>query len=156
MATTMPAQDRNANALRRMRSKNAKNAKKEAELQRREKAAEHQRRGEGVPVNAAAANTDGPRARVTTFGPMPVVNPAGHSPGGDTARPSSGVAARRTADCVCGETVVRGELYVVFTDPDERKVCVPYAPGSGALASLDQPCAHAAGKTCPCGASLSR
>ena len=33
------------------------------------------------------------------------MNPAGHSPGGDTARPSSGVAARRTADCVSDITL---------------------------------------------------
>ena len=113
-------------ALRRMNLKNAK------------KAAERQRRKEEVPANVAAVNTTGPCARVTsaamsgapTSGPMPRVNP--------------------------GETFVHGELYVVFTDPDGRKVFVPYAPGSGALASLGQPCAHAAGTTCPCGASLSR
>ena len=45
---------------------------------------------------------------------------------------------------------------MVFTDSEGRKVFAPYVTGSGALASLGQPCAHAAGSTCPCGASLSR
>ena len=78
MATTLSAQDRNANALRRMRSKDAKNAKKEAELQRREKAAGRQRREEGVPVHVDAVSTAGHHASVTSaatsgapaFGPM--------------------------------------------------------------------------------------
>jgi hypothetical protein len=93
------AQDRNANALRRIRLKNAK-----------KEASERQRRGEGVPINVSTVNTTGPEASLTsaetsgapTFGPMPGVNPAGLSPGGDTTRPSSGVAARRTADGACG------------------------------------------------------
>jgi len=55
-----------------------------------------------------------------------------------------------------GETFVHGELYVGFTDPDGQKVFVPYTIVSGALAPLGQHCAHAAGRTCPCGASLSR
>ena len=54
------------------------------------------------------------------------------------------------------ETFVHGELYVVLTNSGGRKVCVPYATVSGALAPLAQPCAHTAGTTCPCGASLSR
>ena len=91
-----------------------KNAKREA--------AEHQRREERVPVTVVAVNTSGLDASVTTPGRMPGVNPAGLSPCGDTARTPPGVAARRTADCVCGETAVRGELYVVFTYPDGRQV----------------------------------
>ena len=114
------------NALRRKDLKNAKGA------------AERQRREEEVPANVAAVNTDGPRARVTsaaasgapTFGPTPGVIP--------------------------GDTFVHGELYVALTTSGGRKVFVPYATVSGALAPLAQPCAHTAGTTCPCGASLSR
>ena len=117
---------------------NLKNAKEAAESQQRGKAVERQRREEEVPANVAAVNTDGPRARVTsaaasgapTFGPTPGVIPGGK--------------------------FVHGELYVVLTNSRGRKVCVPYATVSGALAQLAQPCAHTAGTTCPCGASLSR
>ena len=134
---------------------NLKNAKEAAESQQRENAAERQRREKGVPVNAAAVNTTGPRASVTsgatTSGPAPGVNPVS----GDIARPLSGVAARDTADGVCGGTFIHGELYVVFTDSKGRKLCVPYVP-SGAPAPLGQPCAHAAGTAYPCGAPLSR
>ena len=83
------AQKCNANALRRMRLKNA--MREAAERQRRGKAAERQRREKGVPAAAVAVNTSGLDASMTTSGPMPGVNPAGLSPGGDTARPPSGV-----------------------------------------------------------------
>ena len=151
MALTLRAQDRIANAPRRIRLKNAKT-----------EAAERQRLEEGVPVNDVAVSTTGPGASLTnaatsgaglpTSGPMPEVNPAGLSPDGDTARPSSGVAARRTADGVCGVVFVRGELHVVFTDSERRKVFVPYVTGNGALVSLGQSCAPAAESASPCGA----
>ena len=137
------------NALRRM---NLKNAKEAAERQRREEAAERQRREEEVPANVAAVNTAGHHASVTSAAASG--QPSGTGPGDSAAK--SGQPSGTGPGVTQGETFVHGELCVALTTSGGQRVFVPYAIVSGALAPLGQHCAPAAGRTCPCGAPLSR
>ena len=106
-------------------------------LKNAKEAVERQRRKEEVPANVAAVNTTGPCASVTSAATSG--QPSGTGPG-----------------VTPGETFVHGELCVALTTSGGQRVFVPYAIVSGALAPLGQHCAPAAGRTCPCGAPLSR